>query len=96
MARSRTGTESEGDEEEDVLHSSLSLVHGLVDVAGLKGNVDQGGDQVGGWQPSPDPPKSRGHLSASDGIIVAGVSPGGAEAVSIAVALADAHSPSIL
>ena len=46
LGEEEDGNGSEGDEEEDVLHSSLSLVHGLVNVAWLKGNIDQGGDQV--------------------------------------------------
>mmetsp|Transcript_11891 Transcript_11891/g.24591 ORF Transcript_11891/g.24591 Transcript_11891/m.24591 type:complete len:94 (-) Transcript_11891:1480-1761(-) len=46
LGKEKDGDGSESDEKKDVLDEGLAIVHRLVDVARLEGNVDKTGDKV--------------------------------------------------
>jgi len=77
----------EGDEQKDVLDTGLAVVHGLVDIAGLKGNVDERSDKVGRLATVARSAKvERAHVCRSR-LVGTVVSPGGAESVALSGAL---------
>ena len=87
LGEEQYGDGGEGDEQKDVLDTGLAVVHGLVDIAGLKGNVDEGSDEVGRLATVARSAKVERALVCRSRLVGTVVSPGGAESVALSGAL---------
>ena len=87
LGKEQNGNGGEGDKEKDVLNTGLAVVNGLVDVARLKSNVDQGSDKVGRLATVARSAKVERALVGRGRLIGTVISPGGAEAIALSSAL---------
>ena len=87
LGKEQNGNGGEGDKEKDVLDTGLSVVNGLVDIAGLKSNVDQGSDKVGRLATVARSAKVERALVGRGRLIGTVISPGSAETIALSSAL---------
>ena len=87
LGKEQNGNGAEGDKEKDVLNTGLAVVYGLIDIAGLKSNVDQGSDEVRRLATIARSAKVERALVGRGRLIGTVISPGGAETIALSGAL---------